>query len=496
MTKASAGLRAVATLPPPREPVGWPAWRLREEVASGRLGVVDVVQAHLDRLDEVQPWLNAVVAVRRGAALADAEAIQSRLDAGQAAGPLCGVPFTAKDVVATAGVPTCCGSAAFGGNVPEVDAVAVGRLRAAGAVLIAKTNCPELAFGVTTDNETYGATRSPWGFHSPGGSSGGEAALLAAGASALGVGTDYGGSLRWPAQCCGVLALRPGVGAVDGTGQLPERGGRMDGRPGPAYGSDSVQRHFQVIGPLARSVADLATALAVMQGADPAAVSSAFTGSNPIRPELLEGVRIGWVSREDTQAVGAGVSSVLRAVVSGMSVAGVATEPVEGLLDGLHGIFNALRATDPMNDLRAAIGLRSGCLGAAARAVLDTAPQSSADPAPLWASLRRRRDEVMAQLAVTPVVLFPVSPAPACDLEGSGDVDGQHVEGFALMAQCRAVSALGVPALSIPVGSDRHGLPVAIQVLASPGGEQLLLLVGRMLERLYGGRQEPPWLDR
>src|SRR4051794_8137530 len=189
----------------PRAPVGWPAWRLRDAISAGQLRVVDVVQAHLDRLAEVQPTLTAAVEVRREAALAEAARAQARLDAGEPAGPLCGVPFTVKDVIATAGTPTRCGSAAFVDNVPAVDAVAVRRLRAAGAILIAKTNCPEFAFGVTTDNQVYGVTTNPWGAHSPGGSSGGEAALVASGASPLGLGTDYGGSLRWPAQCCGVL---------------------------------------------------------------------------------------------------------------------------------------------------------------------------------------------------------------------------------------------------------------------------------------------------
>ncbi|HEX3875009.1 MAG TPA: amidase, partial [Solirubrobacteraceae bacterium] len=324
--------RAEATLDAPRAPVGWPAWRLRDAVIAGELGVREVVRAHLDRLDEVEPWLNAAAAIRRESALAEATDLETRLAGGEQPGALCGVPVTVKDVIATAGTPTACGSPAFAGNVPEVDAVAVGRLRAAGAIVIAKTRCPEFAFGVTTPG-----TRSPWGAHSPGGSSGGEAALIAAGASAVGIGTDYGGSLRWPAQCCGVLALRPGAGALDGTGQLPGRGGRMDGRPG-APGPDSVQRHFQVIGPIGRTVRDLAIVLATLGARQLPAAGPQEAGGDS---GGLRERRIGWVPGEDSERVGDDARAALAGAVGALADAGLNVEPAPGSLDGLHVAFNA-----------------------------------------------------------------------------------------------------------------------------------------------------------
>jgi amidase len=489
-TTSRQPLRPTASLPAPCAPLGWPAWRLRDAVVGGELSVVEVVRAHLDRLESVDPVLNAAVVLRRDAALRDAEEAQARLDGGATPGPLFGVPFTVKDVIATAGIPTRCGSAAFFDNVPEVDAVAVARLRQAGAILIAKTNCPEFAFGVTTANVAHGVTRNPWGAHSPGGSSGGEAALVAAGASALGLGTDYGGSLRWPAQCCGVLALRPGLGSADGTGQLPGPGGRMDGRAGEAPWSDSVQRRLQTVGPIARSVADLAVAAAVIGGAEVAGLPSKAV---EVEPGALHGIRIGWSVAEGGQRVGSDVRQVIRSMAADLDAAGLATAEVSGVLDGLHPTFNALRDTDALADLRTAVGPRRHLVGLAALASLDAAPASAVDTAPLWAEIDRLRRRVVARLRRTPLLVVPVAPSAACDLDGTAEVDGEVVAGFGLMAQCRAVSALGFPVLSIPVGHDASGLPVSVQVVAEPGREDLLFRLGRVLEQLYGGWQVPPW---
>jgi amidase len=471
---------AVACLPEPVPPIGRPAWWLRQAMSSGELGVREVVEAHLERLAAVEPWLNAAAAVPADAALAEADRLQATLTAGADPGPLFGVPFSVKDVIATAGVETSCGSATLRGNVPTADAVAVRRLREAGAILVAKSNCPEFAFGVTTDNLLHGVTRSPWGLHSPGGSSGGEAALVAAAASAFGLGTDYGGSLRWPAQCCGILALRPGLDTVDGTGQLPEAGGRLDGNAGPA-GRASVQRTFQVVGPLARSVRDLALLLGVL------------SDRRLELPGRVRDLRIGWLDEDPEQHVASDVQAAVRETAGSLAAYGLAVQRTPDVLVGLHGAFNALRATDPLADLRAAVAGRAAPLGRFVRDILDAA-RPPVDEEPLWRGLLQLRDRVLAQLDRTPVLLLPVAPAPACDLEGNAEVDGGRETGFGLMAQCRAVSALGFPALSIPVGSDRQGLPISVQVVAAPGREDLVLRFGLLIEELRGGWRPPPWL--
>jgi amidase len=490
-------LRAAARLPAPREPAGWPAARLRDAIAARALSAVEVVSAHLERLAEVQPWLNAATSVRADAALAEAAAADRRVAAGEPAGVLCGVPISVKDVIAVAGVESACASAAFAGNVPSVDAVAVARLRAAGAIVMVKANCPEFAFGITCESARHGVTRSPWGDHSPGGSSGGDAALVAAGAVAIGLGTDYGGSVRWPAASCGVVGLRPGVGAVDGTGQLPGRGGRLDGAAGAGGSSalEPLQRRLQVVGPLARSLTELRLALGILSGgrAGPAEVPNV--------------ARVGVVPIVDGEPNAEPVSSALRAAAGVLAASGVEVQELPGALDGLHAAYNAVRATDPLADLRAALAGREGRVGPVARAILAAAPlpapAGSATPAAdaaadaaAEAELAARVAEARARVAGTPVLLAPVAPSVACDLEGRARVARKVLSGFELMGACRAVSALGVPAVAVPVGVDPSGLPLAVQVVAGPGGEGAALAVAGLLEAALGSGPRPPWLER
>src|SRR5204863_3729429 len=172
--------------------------------------------------------------------------------------------FTVKDIIAAAGVRTTAGSRVLDAFVPRLDAAAVGRLRRAGAVLIGKTNCPEWGMFPYTRNERFGETNNPLGPVTVGGSSGGEAAAVAAGASALGMGTDFGGSVRWPAHCTGLLGLRPTAGRNPGTGQLPTVS--LDEPLVP--NEITLQGRAQLIGPLARTVDDVERALHVMAGPD------------------------------------------------------------------------------------------------------------------------------------------------------------------------------------------------------------------------------------
>lgn len=481
----TASPRAEARLAPPAAPAGLPAWRLREMVAGREATAAEVVAAHLQRLAEVDPVLHATVTVAPEAALAEAAERDRALAAGAPPGPLWGVPFSVKDVIAMAGLPTTLGSRRFATNVARYDAVAVARLRAAGAVPIAKTNCPEFAFGVTTSSPLRGDTGSPWGGHSPGGSSGGEAALVSTGATAFGLGTDYGGSVRWPAQCCGLLGLRPAVGSVDGTGQLPERRGRMDGASG-AGGADSVQRRFQVVGPLARSARDLALIWSVIADRPLPAPG----------PEVAVPAPMAWVRGEDSHAVSAEVHAVLASLVDRLRDRGVAMHEVGGLLDGLHAAFNDLRATDPLADLRAAVGPDVDQLGTEARRLLATAPSSGADPQPIWDRLQHLTARVEEQLRATPLVLFPVAPVAACDMDGTARIGAEVLAGFALMAHCRAVTALGLSSLSIPAGVTTGGLPVSVQIVCARGREDLIFAAGELIEATGGGALPPPWLDR
>lgn len=474
-------IEATARLSAPRDPVGRSAVDLAAAIATDQLDPVEVVQAHLERIEEVDAALNATVAVDAEQALAEARRLRGARSHTDEL-PLLGVPFSVKDVIATAQLPTTCGSAAFVDNRPVVDAEAVRRLRAAGAILLAKTNCPEFAFGVTTENEVFGRTGSPFGSASPGGSSGGEAALVAGCGTVVGLGTDYGGSLRWPAQSTGLLALRPTVGTVPGAGQLPGAGGTMDGQ---GEWTGSVQQAFQVIGPIARSVADLALVTGVIAD-DPQLVRAAREG----RLEQT-GIRVAWSDTEEVQRCDKAVLAGLHAALAALADGGATLVETPAILDGLHEAFNGLRRTDGMVDLRLAVGQRVDMVGSGTRALL--AAQDCDEPGPWWSRLVALRHRALRSLGDADVLIVPVAPVSACAPDGTAPVDDRVLSGFELMAQCRAVTALACPVVSIPVGSS-DGYPTSVQVIGRPGREHALLAVAAAIERLTGGRVPPPWL--
>jgi len=243
--------------------VGCSAVALARLIRAREASSTEVVEAHLQRIERANPELNAIVTLRAEQALDEAGRIDRTL--GEAPGlPLDGVPFTVKDLIATAGMRTTAGTPFLERFVPRLDATAVARLRTAGAILIGKTNCPEWGMFGYTRNSLFGETRNPVGPVTPGGSSGGEAAAIAARCSPLGLGTDFGGSVRWPAHCTGIFALRPTAGRVPCTGQLPAPSLQEPLLPNEV----TLQGRVQVVGPLARSVDDLELALRLIAGPD------------------------------------------------------------------------------------------------------------------------------------------------------------------------------------------------------------------------------------
>lgn len=234
------------------------AVELAEAIRSRRVSSREVVEAHLSRIEAVNPSLNAVVVVLAEQALEAADAADSALAAGEEAGPLHGVPMTVKENIDLTGSATTMGVPALRDSVPPEDAPHVAQLKAAGVIPIGRTNLPDFGLRWHTDNELRGATLNPWDpGRTPGGSSGGDAAALAAGMTPLGMGNDYAGSLRWPSQCCGTTALKPSFGRVPRARTLP-------GAPNAPLAPQLMAVH----GPMARRVGDLRAALHCMSGAD------------------------------------------------------------------------------------------------------------------------------------------------------------------------------------------------------------------------------------
>ncbi|MDQ0616100.1 amidase [Arthrobacter globiformis] len=250
---------------------------------EGRLTATECLELHLERIAQENPRLNAIVTLNPMAA-DDAAAADRAAAAGGPLGPLHGVPFTVKDTLATKGLRTTAGSPLLGDYVPEQSATAVRRLQEAGAVLLGKTNCSEFAVATHTSNPLFGDTWNPWdtGLTS-GGSTGGDSAAVASGMSAFGLGTDFGGSIRWPAHCTGLASLRPTVGLVPETGLLPYVPPAV-GESLPAPNSMSALHRLGTVAWLARSVDDLGVLLGVLAGTDGVDPSTrAGTGGRPNR---------------------------------------------------------------------------------------------------------------------------------------------------------------------------------------------------------------------
>src|SRR6185295_13676284 len=235
-----------------------PATELAQRIARRQLSSVEVVDAHLARIDAVNPALNAVVRILADEARAEAAAADRKLAAGESVGPLHGVPFTVKENIDMAGLPTTWGVPALAQAVVPVDAPVVERMRAAGAIPIARTNLPDMALRVHTDSSLHGLTRNPWHpGRTAGGSSGGEAAALASGMSPIGLGNDIGGSLRNPATACGIASIKPTLGRFPIANTVPAPDGSL------------TQQLMHVDGPMARTVADLRAALEILAGPHP-----------------------------------------------------------------------------------------------------------------------------------------------------------------------------------------------------------------------------------
>jgi amidase len=447
-------------------------------VREGRTCALDVLEQHLERVTEANPHLNALVALRTDEARADAAAVDKAVRAGRAVGPLAGVPFTVKDVVATSDLPTTCGSRLLAGHRTRLDATAVARLRGAGAVLVGKSNCPEFAFGIDTANDLHGRTRNPLGDLTPGGSSGGESAAVAAGMTALGVGTDFGGSVRWPAQCTGVVGLRPTIGRVPTTGHLP---GITDDEP-VAPSPRSVQGRFQSIGLLAASVRDVALGLEVMcgpDGVDPFAAPVPLGDPGAVQLSRVE-------VRHGCELAGAPVApAVADAVAWASDVLAVHGARLAGALPpqlgAAVGLYSELRRTDPLDEIRRIAGDRTDELTPMIRGLLAAVPDVPEHRlVRLWADRDRLVGELLAWLRGDRLLLLPVSAGlPLRGVEVEGPLDPSQLD---LLAPSRAVTLFGLPALSVPCPVASDGRPVSVQVVGPPFREDLVLAAGLVLE--------------
>jgi len=400
-------------------------------------------------------------------------------------GPLHGVPFTVKDAIDTAGVLTQRGSPIFKGRIAEADATAVARLKAAGGILIAKTNTPEFAYSVETDNLLTGRTNNPWNLdYTPGGSSGGDSAAIAAGMSPLGLASDLSISVRGPAAHTGVVGFKATHGRVPMTGHWPR-----------------VPRRFWHIGPMARSVRDVALAYSLLAGPDGADGFSTSlpnvdvgVGTKPDRP-----LRVGWLASPGFFGpIDPEVVATVKAAALALSSADCQVEevrlPVLEQTDG-NSILWKLQQMETRPEFARVTAGHEDQVFRHAKLILDTPDTSITDFVAAEQAVERLRDSFAAYFQRYDALLCPVTPFPATR-HGLNDlvVDGQTVSPFHVMSATSPFSLTGMPALSMRFGTSHDGLPIGVQIVASWLAESTVLEVAARLEKLSPVRNLHPAL--
>jgi amidase len=432
-----------------------------------------IVRTCLERIDAVNAQLNAVVRIANDTALARAREADAATARGERWGPLHGVPMTIKDSLDTAGVVTTGGTQGRASFVPEHDATVVERLRRAGAILLGKTNTPEFTLAFETDNLVYGRTSNPYDLsRTSGGSSGGAGAIVAAGGAPFDIGSDYGGSIRVPAHCCGIAGIKPTSGRVPRTGHVLPFGGLQD--------------TFQQIGPLARYVDDLALLLPLIAGpdtTDPAVLPMPYHDPQDVDLSTLQiamhtdnGVMT--PTPETVQAVEAAANALAPAV---RGLEQVRPPGIEETLDIGLGLFMWDGGAAVRRLLREC-GTDEHTLHAFTEGRAATAEELDRLIA-RWYAFRSRLHTFMAD---NDVIVCPANAKPALPHGATADPDALAAYSYTV-----AYNLTGWPAAVVRAGTSPEGLPIGVQIVARPGREDVALAVASLVETALGGYQRP-----
>ncbi len=448
---------------------------------SRKLSPVELARLTLDRIEKLDGKLNSYITVTREAALTAAATAEKEISSGQYRGPLHGIPISIKDMFATHGVRTTCGSKVLADWVPDYDATVVARLRHSGAVIVGKTNMHEFAYGVTSDNQFYGAVHNPWDLKLvAGGSSGGSGAAIASGLCFASLGSDTGGSIRIPSAVCGTVGLKPTYGRVSRHGAIPL-----------AWTIDHA-------GPLARTVADAALMLQVLAGVDP---KDATSSSRPVpdytaaTSESIRGVRIGVPRQYFFEHLNPEIEAAVRAAIAKLENLGAQLTPVSlSNLDLCSPAEAHITLAEATSYHEPYMKTKIDLYGAGVRTDLEAGKYLLATDYVKSQRARTLLKQVFrdafknVDVIVSPTV--PAFPPVIGDLYvQSGDMREAVIDAF--LRFVIPYNLTGLPALTVPCGYSRAGLPIGLQIAAKPFDEPTLIRVGHAYESTVAEHRRP-----
>lgn len=456
---------------------------LAERIRTKELSPVEVVKAHLDRIQAVDPKINAIVAVAEGA-IEEAKKAEAAILAGEDVGPLHGVPFTVKDSIDTAGVLTQRGSPIFKGRIPDEDATSVARMKKAGGILLAKTNLPEFSYWIESDNLLSGRSNNPWDVtRTPGGSSGGESAAIAAGMSPIGLGTDLAISVRGPAAQTGIVSLKATHGRVPMTGIYPR-----------------APRRFWHVGPMARSIRDLALAFSQLSGPDgkDAFSTSTVQFDAGIGRQAYRQLRVGWLVEPGFGPIDPEVARTVEAAAEALKGLGVHVEPVRIPAlekDFALDVFNRLHVMEMKPEFAAVTAGHEDQMYMMSKTMLSLPDTSMADFIAAEQAAERLRDGYAEYFSKFDALVTPVLPLPA-HKHGEAEfvINGQKVDATYLQGATVPLNITGLPGISMRFGTSKEGLPINVQIVGSWLAESTILNVASMLESVSPVRGLHPTL--
>jgi aspartyl-tRNA(Asn)/glutamyl-tRNA(Gln) amidotransferase subunit A len=449
---------------------------LTELLQAGETTPTELLDIYLERFERLEPTLNAFVLIDRDGAARAAKAATGRQKSGRRIGALDGIPVSIKDNLYVSGLCAEWGSLMLKGFIPKRDDICVERLRAAGAVIIGKTTTPEFALSGRTENRVTGTTRNPWNPRlTPGGSSGGAVAGVAAGVVPIAIGTDAGGSTRMPASYTGLVGLRPS------NGRIPRR-----------YGFPPMALDFQAIGVITRTVRDLELVFRVLSGPDVRDPISLHVA--PAHREAKPR-RLGWFTAIGEDSASAEVVRAHAEALRQLEALGYAVEPCPPPFDiaELREIWDTLTT---VGAARAAARCGGDWKTLATAQIAELVERGLAVPATSYVNaldrLQAFRADTSARWGDFDALIIPVNPVPAwpVETEHPTEIDGKPVSASAQGMFCGWVNAIGDAGLSVPGRPSADGRPIGVQIVAPVGADEVVIEIARALERVA------PWKDR